>query len=70
MEKRAYWIGRLSAAVAFALCFSGGAWMFVVLGIEDDDAFSCALGLYFMGKAFFVGPMLYLTALEFGAKAR
>ena len=58
----------VSAVVAFLLCLVGGAWMFVSGGIGDDDLLGYTLGLYFMGKAFFVGPMLYLTALQFPGK--
>jgi hypothetical protein len=65
MEKHAREMAIVSAAVAFVLCLVGGMWMFVSGGIGDDDLLGYTLGLYFMGKAFFVGPMLYLTALQF-----
>ena len=64
MEKRAREMAIVSSVVAFVLCLVGGTWLFIV-SLGDSDVFYTALGLYFMGKAFFVGPMLYLTALQF-----
>jgi hypothetical protein len=44
-------------------CLLGGWW---ILGKADfkgtNDALSIAIGFYFVGKGFFVGPMLWLAA--------
>jgi len=65
MEKHARKMATVSAVVAFLLCLVGGAWLFTESWGEDGDVLYLTMGLYFMGKAFFVGPMLYLTALQF-----
>jgi len=55
------WIGWASACLSSALCWAGGVWL-LTLGIGDDEGgFFIALGLYFVGKGFFVGPMLGLA---------
>lgn len=56
--------GRLawsSAVLASLLCWVGGVWL-LTLGVGDEEGgFFIALGLYFIGKGFFVGPMLGLA---------
>jgi hypothetical protein len=48
-----------AAAVSFLACLSAGVWLLAAEGFQfDDGALSTAIGLYFIGKAFFVGPML------------
>jgi hypothetical protein len=65
-----YW----AAGVAFSFCFGAGLWL-VIEGIRGSDTqgrddlvlgsdFGVALGLYFIGKAFFVGPMLFIAARQ------
>ncbi len=53
-----------AAALSFLLCIAGGLWILTSVGFkhDGDDAVWTGLGLYFMGKAFFVGPMLLLAA--------
>jgi hypothetical protein len=55
-------VGRIGAICAFFLCLAGGVWILTSVGFEhgDDDGVWTGLGLYFVGKAFFVGPMLLL----------
>jgi len=56
-------LARIGAVLAFLFCFAGGAWLLVNTGFNHkDDALSTAIGLYFIGKSFFVGPMLWLAA--------
>lgn len=58
-----------SSIMAFVLCLTGGIWILANIGFDfNDDATSTGIGLYFIGKAFFVGPMLYITALKNGKK--
>lgn len=48
---------------ASAFCLGGGLWILTVTGFNrGTDAMSTAIGLYFIGKAFFVGPMLWIAA--------
>jgi hypothetical protein len=53
-------LSRVAAVLAFLFCFSGGAW-FLSHGGGSDNVLPIGLGLYFIGKAFFVGPMLWLA---------
>ena len=55
-------LGTWSAVVAFACCLFGGVWILFSMGFDSDDPLGIGLGFYFIGKAFFVGPMLYYTA--------
>lgn len=64
MEKHARKLATVSAVLAFLLCLVGGAWLFIESGLGEGDVLGLTMGLYFMGKAFFVGPMLYITALQ------
>ena len=58
-------IGIGSGLLAFTCCLAGGLWILTKVGFDyDDNALSTAIGLYFIGKAFFVGPLLILTALK------
>jgi hypothetical protein len=44
-------------------CLLGGVWILKKVGFNTrDDVMSTGIGLYFIGKAFFVGPMLWLAA--------
>jgi hypothetical protein len=51
--------------LSFLLCLSAGVWILSKVGLSREDAFSTGLGLYFIGKALFVGPMLIATALHY-----
>lgn len=55
-------LARLSAAAAFLLCAAGGAYILANVGDGDDRTMWIGIGLYFLGKAFFVGPMLLVAA--------
>ena len=57
---------RIAAVFAFLLCFSGGLWILFDAGIKPNNAFGAGIGLYFIGKAFFVGPMLLVAAEHLG----
>ena len=55
-------LARVGAVLSFAFCLLGGLW---ILGRADfsskGDSLGIAIGFYFVGKAFFVGPMLWLA---------
>ena len=49
--------------MSFLFCLFGGLWLLSrVTFSSKDDALAIAIGFYFVGKAFFVGPMLWLAA--------
>lgn len=53
------------ALLAFVFCLGGGLWILSKTGLNfGNDAVSTGIGLYFIGKAFFVGPMLFITVLK------
>jgi hypothetical protein len=56
-------MARIGAGLSFAFCLLGGLWILsrVNLG-SKDDAVNAGIGFYFVGKAFFVGPMLLVAA--------
>jgi hypothetical protein len=64
-------LARVAAVVAFLLCLIGGLWILFHSGFKSDDdgAVWTGLGLYFVGKAFFVGPMLLVAAEQLGRGA-
>jgi hypothetical protein len=56
-------LARIGAAFSFAFCLLGGLWILSRSNFSSkDDALGTAIGFYFVGKAFFVGPMLLLAA--------
>ena len=62
-------IGFMAAVVSFVLCFGAGLLILTKTGLDrGNDVVSAAIGLYFIGKAFFVGPMLLLVAARHRAK--
>jgi hypothetical protein len=60
-------LARVAAVLAFLFCLFGGLWILFNVGFKSkDDAVWTGLGLYFIGKAFFVGPMLLVGAEQLG----
>jgi len=65
MSKGLRAVGVIGGIASFALCLTAGIWMLVNAGFQGgEEAVWTALGLYFTGKAFFVGPMLILAACQ------
>lgn len=60
--------GIISAVLAFTLCMTGGIWLLANTGFNTSDPLGAGLGLYFIGKALFVGPMLVFAALQLDKK--
>lgn len=61
-------LARIGAALSFAFCLLGGLWILSRANFNSkDDVLGTAIGFYFVGKAFFVGPMLLLAANKYGA---
>ena len=64
-------LARVSAVFAFVICLAGGLWILTSVGFDhDDDAVETGIGLYFIGKAFFVGPMLLVAAEQLGKSSQ
>lgn len=56
-------MAQIGAVLAFAFCLLGGLWILSRSNFSShDDVLATAIGFYFVGKAFFVGPMLWLAA--------
>lgn len=56
-------LARIAAVLAFAFCLLGGLWILSRTDFASkDDILATAIGFYFVGKAFFVGPMLWLAS--------
>jgi hypothetical protein len=56
-------LGVISAVLAFMFCFGAGLWILTATGLDhENDVLATGIGLYFIGKAFFVGPALLLMA--------
>jgi hypothetical protein len=61
-------VGRIGAVLAFVFCLLGGLWILKACwstGSSNDNALYIGMGFYFVGKAFFVGPMLWLATEQF-----
>lgn len=50
-------VGMIAACLSFLLCLIAGLYLLFL----KDGKINIALGLYFIGKAFFVGPLLLLN---------
>ena len=64
--------GKIAAILAFVFCFVGG--LIVILSafgiLFNEEGFIWAgVGLYFIGKSFFVGPMLLIASRAVQTKA-
>ena len=57
--------------LSFLFCALGGLWLLSKASFgKSDDALGVAMGLYFVGKAFFVGPILLVAAERLGQQER
>ena len=55
--------GKIAAILAFVFCLTGGLWILTSKSVWDHgDPATAGIGLYFVGKAFFVGPMLLIAS--------
>jgi len=60
---------RISAVLSSLLCLTGGGWILYHAGFgSDDDVVWTGIGLYFLGKGFFVGPMLLVAGEKLGSR--
>lgn len=69
MAKGLKTFGVISALLSFVLCLAAGLWILWNVGFKTgEDAVWTGLGLYFVGKSVFVGPLLILTAARYGER--
>jgi hypothetical protein len=62
-------LARIGAVLSSSFCLLGGLWILSRADFKSkDDLLGTAIGFYFVGKAFFVGPMLWLAAEKFVSK--
>lgn len=62
-------LARIGAVLSFVFCLLGGLWLLMRTDFSSkDNILSTAIGFYFVGKAFFVGPMLWLAADKYCAQ--
>lgn len=59
-------LGIRAGILSSVICLIAGIWVLVNVGFEgsSDGAVYTGIGIYFVGKAFFVGPMLIITTLQ------
>ena len=57
-------LARIGAVLSSVFCLFGGVLIIAKTGFgtDKDGAIWTGIGLYFVGKAFFTGPMLWLAA--------
>jgi hypothetical protein len=56
-------LARIGAVLSSLFCLAGGLWILGHVSLSDkSDMLATGIGLYFVGKAFFVGPMLFVAA--------
>lgn len=68
MNKTLKTIAQIAALFSFLSCLISGLWILTAVGFDrnEDNIVWTGLGLYFVGKAFFVGPMLLVAAQQLG----
>jgi hypothetical protein len=60
----------LVGIVSSLLCLGAGVFLIIGEASEQLGALPLGIGLYFIGKAFFVGPMLMSSATRSGSKTQ
>jgi len=67
-EKKIARLGAVSGMMAFLFCMAAGVWILVNTQFDPDEPLAIGIGLYFVGKALFAGPMLIITSMKPGKK--
>ena len=60
-------LARIGPVVSFTFCLLGGV-VLLLNGIDNESGLLSGIGLFFIGMAFFVGPMLWLAAEKYCSK--
>jgi hypothetical protein len=55
-------LARVAAVLSSGFCLLGAFWILRHGLGSNEDTLAVAIAFYFVGKAFFVGPMLWLAA--------
>lgn len=61
-------LARVAAVLTFSFCLFAGIYLCSHTEAGKDNHWEIGLGLYFIGKAFFVGPMLLVAAEQLDKK--
>ena len=61
-------LARIGPVVSFLFCLLGGV-VLLLNGIDKESGLMSGIGLFFIGMAFFVGPMLWLAAEKYCSKS-
>jgi hypothetical protein len=53
-------LARIGPVTSFVLCLLGGL-VLLLNGVDKENGLLCGIGLFCIGMAFFVGPMLWVA---------
>ena len=65
-EKKIARIGAIAGMMTFLFCLAAGVWILVNTRFDPNEPLAIGIGLYFVGKALFAGPMLIITSMKPG----
>ncbi|MCC7038750.1 MAG: hypothetical protein IT516_00395 [Burkholderiales bacterium] len=60
-------LAHVAAVLSFGFCLLAGLWILLQANFKDE-VLGTGIGFYFVGKAFFVGPMLWLAGDRLGSR--
>jgi hypothetical protein len=63
-EKKIARIAAIAGMLAFLFCLAAGVWILANTQFDPSEPLAVSIGLYFVGKALFAGPMLIITAMR------
>ena len=64
MQNKLRLFGSIAGMLSFLVCFAAGIWIVANVEFDPDDPLAMGIGLYFIGKALFVGPMLVIASAQ------
>jgi hypothetical protein len=64
MDEKLNHISAMAGMLAFLFCLAAGIWILVNTRFDPSEPLAVGIGLYFIGKALFAGPMLIITAMR------
>ncbi len=59
---------RIGPISSFVFCLLGGL-VLLLNGVDKENGLLCGVGLFCIGMAFFVGPMLWVASEKHGSKS-
>lgn len=63
-EKKITRIGAVAGILTFLFCLAAGVWILINTQFDPEEPLAVGIGLYFVGKALFTGPMLIITSMK------